>query len=151
MLAAVVLSGCQQSRAPAFQVEQSRSYASSRDAVWAKILAFLQANDITVAKSDPAAGLIQARRVRYQDAGWAYCEPAVTTDRYGDNRRPRRTRIWLDRNLALEIQVRDVGDRVQVALAARFSERQVDSHRNLPFDVPCRSKGVLEKALLDAI
>jgi hypothetical protein len=40
---------------------------------------------------------------------------------------------------------------VQVALDARFSERQINPYRNLPFDVPCRSKGVLEKALLDAI
>jgi len=148
---AVVLSGCQQPRAPAFQVEQARSYALEKEAVWNKILAFLQANDIAVVKSDPAAGVIQARRIRYQDAGWAYCEPAVVTDRTGNNRRPRRTRIWLDRDLSLEIQVRDADGMVRVALDGRFSERQVNPHRNLPFQVPCRSKGVLEKALLDAV
>jgi hypothetical protein len=148
---AAVLSGCQQPPAPTFQVEQARSYALGKDAAWSRIQAFLSGNDIAVVKSDPAAGVIQARRERYQDAGWAYCEPAVVTDRTGNNRRPRRTRVWLDRNLALEIQLREAGDGVQVALDARFSERQVDPHRNLPFDVPCRSKGVLEKALLDAV
>jgi hypothetical protein len=151
MLAAVVLSGCQQTPPPAFQVEQARSYALGTDAVWNKVLAFLQAHDIAVSKRDLAGGVIRARRVRYQNAGWAYCEPAVAIDRTSDNRRPRRTRIRLDRDLSLEVEVRDAGDRVRVALDARFSERQVDPHTNLPFQVPCRSKGVLEKALLDAV
>jgi len=150
VILAALLSGCQQ-RAPEFQVEQVRSYTLSKEAVWNQILAFLRTNDIAVLKSDLAGGVIQAGRTRYQDAGWAYCEPAVVTDRSSNNRRPRRTRIWLDRDLALEIQLRDQGGMVQVALDARFSERQVDPHRNLPFQVPCRSTGVLEKALLDAI
>lgn len=47
----------------------------------------------------------------------------MVTDRTSENRRPRRTRIWLDRDLMLEIQARDVADGVQVALDARFSER----------------------------
>jgi hypothetical protein len=145
-----VLAGCQQP-APEFQVEQTRSYALNKEAVWSKIQAFLKAHDIAVLKGDPAGGVIEAGRTRYQDAGWAYCEPAVATDSFGNNRRPRRTRIWLDRNLALQIQLRDQGGMVQVALDARFSERQINPYRNLPFDVPCRSKGVLEKALLDAI
>jgi hypothetical protein len=110
MLAAAVLSGCQQPRAPAFQVEQARSFALEREAVWNKVLAFLKANDIAVVRSDPAAGVIQAHRERYQDAGWAYCEPAVVTDRTGNNRRPRRTRVWLDRDLALEVELREAGD-----------------------------------------
>jgi hypothetical protein len=104
-----------------------------------------------VLKSDRASGVIEAGRTRYQDAGWAYCEPAVVTDRSSNNSRPRRTRVWLDRDLELEIQLRDQGGMVQVALDARFSERQINPHRNLPFDVPCQSIGVLEKALLDAI
>jgi hypothetical protein len=38
-----------------------------------------------------------------------------------------------------------------VTLDARFTERQVHPWRNLPFQTGCISKGVLEKALLDAI
>jgi hypothetical protein len=147
---AAVLSGCQRPP-PEFQVEQARSYALSKEAVWNQILVFFRTNDIAVLKSDRASGVIQAGRTRYRDAGWAYCEPAVVTDRSSNNSRPRRTRVWLDRDLALEIQLRDEDGMVQVALDARFSERQVNPHRNLPFQVPCRSKGVLEKALLDAI
>jgi hypothetical protein len=38
-----------------------------------------------------------------------------------------------------------------VAPDAQLTERQINSFKNLPFDVPCRSTGTLEKALLDAI
>lgn len=147
----VVLSGCQQPPVTEPPVERSRSYALAKKSAWEDILAFLKANDIAVVRSDPGGGVIQACRVRYQDAGWARCEPAMVNDRFGDNRRPRRARIFLDRDLTLEVDLRDAGGMVQVTLDARFSERQVDPHRNLPIQVPCRSTGVLEKALLDAI
>lgn len=75
MLAAVVLCGCQQAPAPTFQVEQARSYALDRQVVWNKVLAFLRANDIAVAKSDPAGGVIQARRERYQEPAGPIASP----------------------------------------------------------------------------
>jgi len=149
VMAVLALCACQQP--PTFQVEQSRSYALSKDTAWSNLLAFLHANDITVVKSDPAAGVIEARRTRYQDAGWAYCEPAVVTSHFGNSRRPRRTRIQLDRDLALQIGVREIGDRVQVAPHAQFSERQINPYKNLPFSVRCQSTGALEKSLLDAV
>lgn len=95
--------------------------------------------------------MIAASRDNFQDAGWAYCEPARFTDHASDTRRQRRARVFLDRSLELRIAVRESGDTVQVAPDARFSERQINSFKNLPFDVPCRSTGMLEKALLDAI
>ncbi len=61
-----------------------------------------------------------------------------------------RARIFLDRSLTLRVDVREAGGIVEVAPAAWFSERQINVYRT-SFDVPCRSKGVLEKALLDAI
>ena len=153
ILAALLLTGCQQPAPPQFQIEQSRSYDLGKRAVWNDILVFLKANDIVVTWSDFANGVIDARRLNYQDAGWAYCEPAIVRDitQSGGNARPSRARIFLDRSLTLRVDVREAGGMVEVALAARFSERQINMYRNLPFDVACRSKGVLEKALLDAI
>ena len=95
--------------------------------------------------------MIEADRVNFQDAGWAYCEPARYTDHASDTRRQRRARIFLDRSLELGIDVREAGGMVQVAPDAQLTERQINSFKNLPFDAPCRSTGRLEKALLDAI
>ncbi|MEM9492112.1 MAG: hypothetical protein AAGC55_23395, partial [Myxococcota bacterium] len=111
----------------------------------------LRANDFSVVRYDPAAGTIEARRIPYPDAGWAYCEPAVVTAHFGNNRRPRRTRMALDRSVTLAVSVTESGGMVQVAPRARFTERQINPYRNLPFDAPCQSTGVLEKALLDAV
>jgi hypothetical protein len=146
----VGLFGCQQPK-PSYTVEHSRSYQRSKTVVWNKILQFLQANDITVRSSDPASGVIEAQRKNYQDAGWAYCELAVRTDRSSDTTRPRRARQRVDRDLSLAIKVSGAGATTNVTLDARFSERQIHPWRNLPFRTGCVSKGVLEKALLDAI
>jgi hypothetical protein len=151
ILAALFFTGCQQPAPPQFQVEQSRSYNRGKQAVWNDILAFLRANDIAVTRSDFASGEIGAVRLRYQDAGWADCEPAMVTGHPSGNRSPARARIFLDRSLTLRVDVREAGGMVEVAPDAQFSERQINMYKNLPFDVPCRSTGVLEKALLDAI
>ena len=150
MLAALVLAACQR-QVPQFQVEQSRSYDLPKETVWNDILAFLRANDIRVRSADLTSGVIEADRENFQDAGWAYCEPAKFTDHASDTRRQRRAQIFLDRSLELRIDVRATGDRVQVAPDAQLTERQINSFKNLPFDAPCRSTGTLEKALLDAI
>ena len=144
------LLGCQQPQ-PTYHVERSRSYAQDKAEVWNKILQFLQDNDITVRRSDFAAGTIEAVRMNYQDAGWAECELAVRTDRSSDTTRPRRARQRVDRSLTLQIVVRGTGAATEVALDPTFTERQIHPWRNLPFETGCVSKGVLEKALLDAI
>jgi hypothetical protein len=151
MLAAVVLTACQQRPAPQFQVEESRSYDLPKETVWNDILAFMRAHDIDVRTADVASGVIEAQRDNYQDVGWAWCEPAIVRDHASDTRRQRRARVFLDRSLSLRIDVREAGDMVQVAPDAQFTERQINSFKNLPFDAPCRSTGMLEKALLDAI
>jgi hypothetical protein len=143
------LLGCQQP--PTYQVERQRSYQQSEPEVRNKILQFLQANDITVRRSDSGSGTIEAERKNYQDAGWAECKLAIGTDRSGDTARPRRARERIDRTLTMAITVREVGGATDVTLDPRFTERQVHPWRNLPFTTGCVSKGVLEKALLDAI
>ena len=144
------LLGCQQPQ-PTYDVERSRSYQQDEAEVWNRIMQFLQANDITVRQSDFEGGTIEAQRANYQDAGWAECELAIGTDRSGDTPRPRRARQRLDRSLALDIAVREAAGATQVTLDPAFTERQVHPWRNLPFETGCVSKGVLEKALLDAI
>lgn len=150
MLLVAGLLGCQQPQ-PTYDVERSRSYGQDKAEVWNRILQFLQANDITVRRSDFAGGTIEAARMNYQDAGWAECELAIGTDRSGDTPRPRRARQRVDRSLVLDIAVREAGGATQVTLDPTFTERQIHPWRNLPFETGCVSKGVLEKALLDAI
>jgi hypothetical protein len=144
------LLGCQQPQ-PTYNVERTRSYQQDKTLVWDKILQFLQANQITVRQSDFERGTIEADRLNYQDAGWAYCELAIRTDRSSETSRPRRARQRIDRSLSLAITVRETGGATEVALDPTFTERQIHPWRNLPFRTSCISKGVLEKALLDAI
>ena len=47
--------------------------------------------------------------------------------------------------------MRAVAGGTEVMLDPLFSERQIHPYRNLPFEVPCISKGALGRALLDAI
>jgi hypothetical protein len=145
------LLGCQQPQRT-YVVERSRTYQQSKAVVWDEIVRFLQANDITVRQSDPPGGMIEADRKRYQDAGgWAECELARATDRSSDTPRPRRARQRLDRSVSLTIAVREAGGATEVTVDATFTERQIHPWRNLPFETGCVSRGVLEKALLDAI
>lgn len=144
------LLGCQQPH-PTYDVERSRSYAEDKAEVWDEILQFLQANDITVTRSNLERGTIEADRLNYQDAGWAECVLAVRTDRSSDSPRPRRARQRVDRSLSLEIAVREAGGMTTVTLDSTFTERQIHPWRNLPFETGCVSKGVLEKTLLDTI
>jgi hypothetical protein len=144
------LLGCQQPH-PTYDVERSRTYQQDKTEVWNKTLQFLQANDITIRQGDFESGTIAADRMNYQDAGWAECELAIGTDRSSNSPRPRRARQRVDRSLSLAITVREAGGATQVTLDPTFTERQIHPWRNLPFQTGCVSKGVLEKALLDAI
>jgi hypothetical protein len=133
-----------------YNVERSRTYAQDRAAVWDGVLRFLQANSITVVRADLAAGVITAERREYQDAGWAECERAWVFDRSSDAQRRDRARP-ISRDLALEVTVRESPAGTEVQPVARFTEQQNDRYRNWPITQPCRSKGVLERALLDAL
>jgi hypothetical protein len=133
-----------------YDVERGRTYAADKAAVWDGVLRFLQANDITVVSADPASGVIHAERTAYQDAVWADCERAWVTDRTSDSERPRRARP-ISRDLSLDVTVRESAGRAEVQPVARFTEQQLDRWRNLPFTQPCRSTGVLERALLDSL
>ena len=133
-----------------YDVERGRTYALDRAVVWQRVQRFLETNGITVVSADPATGVIRAERREYQDAGWAECVRARVVDRTSENLRPTRARP-LSRDLALEVTVRESAAGIEVEPLARFTEQQNDPYRNWPFTQLCRSKGVLEQALLDAL
>jgi hypothetical protein len=147
LLLAVLLAACQ-SPPPVYHVEQARSYAKARPVVWDEILVVLERQRIVPTRSDPGAGTLEAERHAFEDMGWADCERARVTDSNGH--RPTRARP-VARDLSLRITLQEAGAATEVRLEARFTEQQINPYRNLPFTQACRSKGVLERALLDAL
>ena len=145
----VVLAGCQRPE-PVYNVETSRVYAKSRETIWDDISRFLQANRLETLSGSPETGVLEVERGAFDNDDWADCRPAWVTDRTSDSPRPRRARP-LARDLSMRIVVRPVTGGTEVLLDPHFTERQMNSYLNLPFEVSCRSKGALERALLDAI
>jgi hypothetical protein len=136
-------------RAPkVYDVERARTYAEDRAVVWERVQRFLQANGITVINANPATGAIQAERRHYQDAVWADCERAWVSDPTSNSASPSRASP-ISRDLTLEVTVREGAAGTEVQPLARFTEQQLD-YRNMPFTQPCRSTGVLERALLNS-
>jgi len=150
LCAGLLLAACQTPPPPVYHVEQGRTYDKPKAAVWRDLLAFLERQRIAVAAADFERGAIAAERHHFEEQGWADCQRARVVDNSSNNRRP--TRAWaLDRDLALEVALAEVAGATRVTLEASFTEQQVNPYSNLPFTQRCRSKGVLEGALLDAL
>ena len=132
-----------------YHLEQSRTYAEERAVVWERLQRFLQANGINVTGANPATGVIEAERRHYQDAVWADCERAWVSDPSMNSPSPSRASP-ISRDLTLEVTVREGAAGTEVQPLARFTEQQLN-YTNLPFTQPCRSTGVLESALLNAL
>lgn len=150
VLVAVMLGGCQLPEKPVHQVERTRIYQQDEDAVWSKVLRFLQANQIEVQSSDRATGVIKAARSNYQDQGWAECERVWVTSTSSNTGRPTKARP-VDRDLVLAVQLSEAAGATTVTVDAEFTEQLINPHRNLPFRQRCGSTGTIEMALLDAI
>jgi hypothetical protein len=146
---AALLAACQPPP-PVYHVEQSRSYAKARPVVWDELLVFLERHQIVPIRADPAGGRLEAGRHAFEDMGWADCERAWVIDHTSNSARPTRAEP-VARDLSLKIALEEAVGTTEVGLVARFTEEQIDPYRNLPFTQPCRSKGVLERALLDAL
>jgi hypothetical protein len=127
-----------------------RTYAKAKPVVWDEILAFLEDHRIVPTRADPEAGGLEAERHAFEDVGWADCERAWVIDHSSRSARPTRAEP-VARDLSLWIVLEESVGTTAVGLGARFTEEQIDPYRNLPFAQPCRSKGVLERALLDAL
>ena len=145
----LVLTGCQP-KPVVYDVPGSRSFSDDIDSVWPRVLEAVEANGLDLVEVDRPRGSIVAIREAYQDLGWAFCKTARVVDRDDDKSRRGRGRP-VARDLSLELKVDKGADGTLVALGARFTEEQINPFRNLPFTVRCRSKGVLERALLDEI
>jgi hypothetical protein len=116
---------------------------------WERVERFVEANGITIINANPATGVIKAERRHYQDAVWAECERAWVSDPTSNSPSPSRASP-ISRDLSLEVTVHESAAGVEVQPLARFTEQQLN-YSNLPFIQPCRSTGVLESALLDAV
>jgi hypothetical protein len=145
----VLCVACAPREPKAYKVERGRTYAEDRAVVWECVQRFLQANGITVTNANPATGVIQAERTHYQDAVWADCERAWVSDQSSNSASPSRASA-IGRDLTMEVTVHEGAAGTEVQPLARFTEQQLD-YRNLPFTQPCRSTGVLESALLNAV
>ncbi len=149
LLLLALLAACQ-TPPPVYHIEVSRTYAKAQPVVWDEILAFLEAHRIVPIRGDPGGGWLEAERHAFEDMGWADCERAWVIDHSSRSARPTRAEP-VARDLSLRIALQEAVGTTEVGLEARFTEEQIDPYRNLPFAQPCRSKGVLEKALLDAL
>ena len=147
-LLALALLGCQQQEV-VYDVPTGQAYRKAKTDVWDAISNFLRANQITVKSADPDAGVITATRSDFQDMGWAECKRARVVER-SDSERVGRGRP-ISRDLGMRIEIQTAADQTLVGLVAEFTEEQINPFRNLPFNVPCRSTGALERALLAAI
>ena len=145
----LVLAGCETYQD--YQVERARTYAQDKQAVWDRLLAFLERNQIAVTEADLASGRVVAQRLNYQDQGWAYCERRRVYEGTGSGGTRMSWALRVDRDLALEAMVSEAAGATRVTVDARFTEKQDDPNSFNFFTQPCRSKGVLEGALLDAL
>jgi hypothetical protein len=145
----VLCVACAPRQPKVYDVERGRTYAEDRAVVWERVQRFLQANGITVTSANPATGVIEAERRHYQDTVWADCERAWVSDPSMNSPSPSRASP-ISRDLALEVTVREGAAGTEVQPLARFTEQQLN-YSNLPFTQPCRSTGVLESALLNAL
>lgn len=140
---ALLLAACQTTT---YQVERERTYTEDKRVVWDNLLGFLKRNEIEVTSSDFDSGTVTAERLHFQDQGWADCERRrVVYDRRMS------WALRVDRSLALDATVAGAAGATRATVDARFTEKQDDPNTFNFFTQPCPSKGVLEKALLDAL
>ena len=99
---ALLVAACQTQKI--YQVERSRTYAQDKQAVWDRLLAFLERNQIAVTSADLASGRIAAERRDFEDQGWADCERRRVYESSGGGSRMSWA-LRVDRDLALQVDV----------------------------------------------
>jgi hypothetical protein len=145
---ALLVAACQTQKV--YQIERSRTYAQDKQAVWDRLLAFLERNHIAVTSADPASGRIAGERRDFEDQGWADCERRRVYEGSGGGSRMSWA-LRVDRDLALQVDVAENAGATQVSVDASFAEEQISGASFEHFMQPCRSTGTLERALLDAL
>jgi hypothetical protein len=148
LAAALLLAGCQPR---IYQVERGRTYAEDKQAVWDRLLAFLERNQIAVTSAERASGRVAAERRDFEDQGWADCERRRVYDGTGSGSTRMSWALRVDRDLALEVDLTEDGGMTRATVDARFEEEQISTASYEHFMQGCRSTGALERALLDAL
>jgi hypothetical protein len=152
MLAAgLLVAGCQTQQV--YEVERMRSYDQDKQAVWDQLLAVLERNQMEVTAADFAAGKVTAERRDFAPQGWADCERRRVFESSGGSGSPRQSwALRVDRDVVLEVAVAEpAAAATAVTIDASFEEEQINVWSYKHFMQACRSTGMLEKALLDAL
>jgi hypothetical protein len=142
----VLLSGCAMLQPePREVVDNTRTYAAGRDAMWDRILSTAAENSMIIRRADPANGVITAEReIASPNANsiydWARCGS-------WDN--------MMARALSQRIEVTYLVQRgaagTNVTVNGRFQELRLDTPLRKAQWVSCASTGSLERSLLDSL
>jgi len=149
LLAAALLGGCATLPSGASQGGDSRTYSDSRASIWQRILATSAGHAMFVRQADAANGIIAVDREIAPDAlglfeasiaNWADCGTRSVLGRA------------VRQEVALNYLVRQERDgRTTVTLNGRFRELRANYPTQSPQWVECKSTGVLERRMLEAI
>jgi hypothetical protein len=149
LAAALVLGGCATLPAGTSQGAQTRTYPDSRASIWGRILAASARRSLFVRQADDANGVISVDRVIAPEAGdlfddsisnWADCGSLGLTGHA------------VRQEVALNYVVRQEKDgRTTVTLNGRFRELRALYPSQPPHWVECKSTGVLERGMLEAL
>jgi hypothetical protein len=113
--------------------------------------AALEARGFTVESPDAPGAPLRARNDNRTDDGWAVCPWITTRDPMSEAFRFARTQASSFRTVVTVSTAPAPGAETEVGIAALNIGTYVNLFTNAPQDAPCRSTGVLENELLEAI
>ena len=134
VIAVLALTSCA-SMPASYAFNNSRTYDQSYDAVWEKIVGFFASRNIPIKNIAKDSGVIYAESSSFDDT-FADCGKGGLM-------------IPIARRASFNVFVTRSGDEPKVSVNTQFQEtRQFDTTVTT---VTCNSKGVIERAVLDAI
>jgi hypothetical protein len=149
VLAAALLGGCATLPAGTAQGADSRTYPDSRALIWQRILATSARNSMFVRQADAANGIIAVDREMAPQSGDLFTAAISTWADCGSRSLVGRA---LRQDVALDYLVRAERDgRTTVTINGRFRELRANYPTQQPQWVECKSTGVLERSMLEAI
>jgi len=148
--AAIILSGCATLPTGAAEGSASRTYSDSRASIWQRVLSSSARNSMFVRQADMENGLVAVDREivpsepvqLFEDSifSWADCGSRGLTGRVVRQR------------VQLNYVIRPEADgRTTVTLNARFQELRNSTPAKKPEWIDCKSTGMLERDMLEAI
>ena len=120
-----------------YSVETSRTYNASYEQVWSRLIVFLAQRNIPLKAIAKDSGVIYAEALRF-DEGQADCGGAGML-------KP------ITRLARFNVLVQPADGQQLVSVNINFTETRYNSFDHSSHSVECRSKGVVEKEILNAI